>query len=139
MALFTSFFFVPVTPAKTPTSNAIFPRLSSSSSSSFGVKPIFTNNFTFITTRASLTQKYVYPDPCPHFAESETQKFKAELLEKLLEEKDEFGDELDAVINVCAQNASGHLSPALPVGCFVIAVIYNWRSIYDLVSFLIAP
>ncbi|KAF1873072.1 hypothetical protein Lal_00016192 [Lupinus albus] len=100
MALFTSFFLVPVTPAKTPTSNAIFPRLFSCS---FGVKPIFTNHFIFITTRASLTQKYVYPDPCPHFAESEIQKFKAELLEKLVEKKDEFGDELDAVIDVCAQ------------------------------------
>lgn len=33
----------------------------------------------------------------------ETQKFRAQLLERLSEDKDEFGDELHAVIDVCAQ------------------------------------
>lgn len=33
----------------------------------------------------------------------ETQKFRAELLTKLLKDKDTFGDELDAVIDVCAE------------------------------------
>ncbi|KAI4328300.1 hypothetical protein L6164_020663 [Bauhinia variegata] len=66
------------------------------------LRPISRNAFTF-TLRYSPTQKYVYPDPIPEFAESETQKFRAELLKKLQEDKDEFGDELDVVIDVCAQ------------------------------------
>ena len=33
----------------------------------------------------------------------ETQKFKAELLKRLSEDVDEFGDDLDAVVDVCAQ------------------------------------
>ncbi|XP_061358710.1 protein PLASTID REDOX INSENSITIVE 2, chloroplastic-like [Gastrolobium bilobum] len=55
------------------------------------------------TLRSSPTQKHVYPDPSPEFSESETQKFKVELLQKLSEDVDEFGDELDAVIDACAQ------------------------------------
>ncbi|KAK7252353.1 hypothetical protein RIF29_36226 [Crotalaria pallida] len=103
MAVFTSFLvhYVPLSPpAITLTSTALCspPSLSPS----LRVKPISINTF---TTTASLTHthKYVYPHPCPHFAESETQKFKAELLDKLLENNDEFGDDLDAVIDVCAQ------------------------------------
>ncbi|XP_058747591.1 protein PLASTID REDOX INSENSITIVE 2, chloroplastic-like [Vicia villosa] len=53
--------------------------------------------------RDSLTQQHVYPDPIPEFAEYETRKFKVELLQKLSEDVDEFGDELDAVVDVCAQ------------------------------------
>jgi len=51
------------------------------------------------------SQKHVYPDPVPEFAELETQRFKVELLQKLSdsEDVDEFGDELDAVVHVCAQ------------------------------------
>lgn len=45
----------------------------------------------------------MYPDPIPEFAEHETQRFKVELLQKLSEDVDEFGDELDAVVHVCAQ------------------------------------
>ncbi|PIN24941.1 hypothetical protein CDL12_02329 [Handroanthus impetiginosus] len=48
-------------------------------------------------------QKYVYPDPIPEFAAAETRKFKAELLKKLSKEKDTFGDELQTVVNVCAE------------------------------------
>lgn len=33
----------------------------------------------------------------------ETQKFRGELLERLSEDKDEFGDDLLAVVDVCAQ------------------------------------
>ena len=33
----------------------------------------------------------------------ETQKFRAELLERLSEDKEEFRDELHAVVDVCAQ------------------------------------
>ncbi|KAI5679160.1 hypothetical protein M9H77_10110 [Catharanthus roseus] len=53
--------------------------------------------------RAIPPQKYVYPDPNPEFAVAETQKFRGELKEKLLKEKGTFGDELDAVVNVCTE------------------------------------
>lgn len=42
----------------------------------------------------------------------ETQKFRAELLRKLLKDKDTFGDELDEVIDVCAE--VGTLSLCIP-------------------------
>ncbi|CAL5197018.1 unnamed protein product [Lathyrus oleraceus] len=58
---------------------------------------------TFTRVGHSLTQQHVYPDPIPEFAEYETRKFKVELLQKLSEDVDEFGDELDAVVEVCAQ------------------------------------
>ncbi|XP_058752866.1 protein PLASTID REDOX INSENSITIVE 2, chloroplastic-like [Vicia villosa] len=51
----------------------------------------------------SLTQQHVYPDPIPEFAECETRKFKVQLSQKLSEDVDEFGDGLDAVVDVCAQ------------------------------------
>ncbi|CAK8561606.1 unnamed protein product [Lathyrus sativus] len=51
----------------------------------------------------SLTQQHVYPDPIPEFAKYETRKFKVELLQKLSKDVDEFGDELDTVIDVCVQ------------------------------------
>ncbi|XP_028754381.1 protein PLASTID REDOX INSENSITIVE 2, chloroplastic-like [Neltuma alba] len=60
------------------------------------------NTFTCILS-ASPTQNHIYPDPIPEFAESETQKFRAELFERLSEDKDEFGDDLHAVVDVCAQ------------------------------------
>ncbi|OVA16268.1 hypothetical protein BVC80_8971g30 [Macleaya cordata] len=50
-----------------------------------------------------MQQKYVYPDPIPEFAESETQKFRGELLKKLSKNKDSFGDDLDEVVNVCSE------------------------------------
>lgn len=45
----------------------------------------------------------MYPDPIPEFAEAEIRKFRAEVLRKLLKDKDTFGDELDAVVDVCAE------------------------------------
>ncbi|CAI8608445.1 unnamed protein product [Vicia faba] len=53
--------------------------------------------------KTTLTQQHVYPDPIPEFAEYETRKFKVELLQKLSEDVDDFGDELDAVVDVCVQ------------------------------------
>ncbi|XP_011071061.1 protein PLASTID REDOX INSENSITIVE 2-like [Sesamum indicum] len=53
--------------------------------------------------KATPSQKYVYPDPSADFASAETQKFKAELLKKLLKEKETFGDDLQMVVNVCAE------------------------------------
>ncbi|WVZ23395.1 hypothetical protein V8G54_001939 [Vigna mungo] len=76
--------------------------LSPSSSFCLSVEPIFTNSFTCTLTH-SPTQMYVYPDPIPEFAESESQKFKVELFQKLSEDVDEFGDDLDEVVAVCTQ------------------------------------
>ncbi|CAM8882257.1 unnamed protein product [Rhodiola kirilowii] len=53
--------------------------------------------------RAATTQQYVYPDPDPEFAEAEVVKFRGEILKKLAKEKDEFGDSLNEVVNVCEQ------------------------------------
>ncbi|XP_059448568.1 protein PLASTID REDOX INSENSITIVE 2, chloroplastic-like isoform X1 [Corylus avellana] len=72
------------------------------SSPTLSVKPICQSAFAN-PLRASPPRQYVYPDPIPEFAEAETQKFRAELLRKLLKDKDTFGDELDAVIDVCAE------------------------------------
>jgi len=75
-------------------------QLSSSSSSFHFAKPI---SRTTLTCILGDSQKHVYPDPIPEFAEFETQKFKVELLQKLSEDVHVFGDELDAVVHVCAQ------------------------------------
>ncbi|XP_050276820.1 protein PLASTID REDOX INSENSITIVE 2, chloroplastic-like isoform X3 [Quercus robur] len=72
------------------------------SSSTFSAKPISQISLT-TSLRASSPQKYVYPDPIPEFAEAEIRKFRAEVLRKLLKDKDTFGDELDAVVDVCAE------------------------------------
>ncbi|KAH7515770.1 hypothetical protein FEM48_Zijuj10G0061400 [Ziziphus jujuba var. spinosa] len=73
--------------------------------------------------RASMPpNKYVYPDPIPEFAESETLKFKTELWHKLLKDKETFGDDLDHVVEVCTEtiveeidiNADGSLTVLRP-------------------------
>ncbi|XP_021635879.2 protein PLASTID REDOX INSENSITIVE 2, chloroplastic isoform X2 [Hevea brasiliensis] len=48
-------------------------------------------------------QKYIYPDPIPEFAKSETLKFRAELYKKLSKDKETFRDELDKVVDVCSE------------------------------------
>ncbi|XP_030961263.1 protein PLASTID REDOX INSENSITIVE 2, chloroplastic-like isoform X3 [Quercus lobata] len=73
------------------------------SSSTFSAKPISQISLT-TSLRASSPQKYVYPDPIPEFAEAEIRKFRAEVLRKLLKDKDTFGEELDAVVDVCAED-----------------------------------
>ncbi|KAL4392162.1 hypothetical protein AHAS_Ahas03G0317500 [Arachis hypogaea] len=55
------------------------------------------------TLSASPTHNHAYPAPSPHFAQFETRKFKVELLQKLSDDTDEFGNDLDAVVDVCAQ------------------------------------
>ncbi|KAL6294576.1 hypothetical protein ACE6H2_002718 [Prunus campanulata] len=85
-------------PSKTPISTIHLQRFPTISS-----KPIFKNT-TAKPLRATKTpQKYAYPDPIPQFAESETQKFRAELSRKLLKDKETFGDDLHSVIDVCSQ------------------------------------
>ncbi|CAI9092849.1 OLC1v1028191C1 [Oldenlandia corymbosa var. corymbosa] len=53
--------------------------------------------------RANPPQNYIYPDPNPEFAAAETRKFKEELTKTLSREKETFGDELNAVVNVCTE------------------------------------
>ncbi|KAJ0095029.1 hypothetical protein Patl1_16215 [Pistacia atlantica] len=102
-----------ITPAKTPFITTLilrtpcislysppYPILSSSSSPNL----TFTN-----PPRASPPQKYTYPDPIPEFAEAETRKFRAELLKKLSKESETFGNDLDTVIDVCAEIFSNFL------------------------------
>lgn len=75
---------------------------SPSSSTTLSSKPI--SQISLATPlRASSPQKYVYPDPIPEFAEAEIRKFRAELPRKLLKDKNTFGEELDAVVDVCAE------------------------------------
>ncbi|KAH6801921.1 Serine/Threonine-kinase [Perilla frutescens var. frutescens] len=56
-----------------------------------------------ITPKDTQSEKYVYPDPIPEFAAAETEKFKAELLKKLSKEKEAFGNDLQMVVDVCAE------------------------------------
>ncbi|ESW25662.1 hypothetical protein PHAVU_003G054800 [Phaseolus vulgaris] len=109
MLLFTSSpLKITFSPTKPFASNALilhhsFPRqLSNSSSLCLRFKHKFTNSFTCSLTHSPI-HKYVYPDPIPEFAESESQKFRVELFQKLSEDVDEFGDDLDEVVAVCAQ------------------------------------
>ncbi|KAK7317583.1 hypothetical protein RJT34_01945 [Clitoria ternatea] len=102
MPLFTSSSTPTITlsPSNTFTSNPLIP--CHSSSLLLPAKPISTTTLTCSLT-VSPTHIHVYPDPSPQFAQSETQKFKAELSQKLSEGANEFGDELGAVVDVCAQ------------------------------------
>ncbi|XP_073144532.1 protein PLASTID REDOX INSENSITIVE 2, chloroplastic-like [Henckelia pumila] len=65
--------------------------------------------YNLCTTKASAPKAYVYPDPDPVFAASETRKFKAELQTTLAKEKETFGDDLPRVVNVCAEVFSDFL------------------------------
>ncbi|KAL3511249.1 hypothetical protein ACH5RR_030650 [Cinchona calisaya] len=68
----------------------------------FSSKPITAKLFPSLL-RANPPQKYIYPDPIPEFAEAETKKFREELVKKLLKEKETFGNELNAVVNICTE------------------------------------
>ncbi|XP_065860975.1 protein PLASTID REDOX INSENSITIVE 2, chloroplastic-like [Euphorbia lathyris] len=57
----------------------------------------------FRATSTTTPNKYIYPDPIPEFAHSETLKFRAELLKKLSLERETFGDDLVRVVDVCAE------------------------------------
>ncbi|KAL8228928.1 hypothetical protein R6Q57_013828 [Mikania cordata] len=72
------------------TSGSLFWRCPAKSSSSFHLK-------------ATPIQKYVYPDPIPEFAVYETKKYREELKKKLSSEREMFGDDLDSVLDTCAQ------------------------------------
>ncbi|CAL5349967.1 unnamed protein product [Camellia sinensis] len=108
MALYTSSLTLPSIPAKIPSSNGCILRTSCailhhpSSTASVSSKLVPSKTFSNLL-RATPPQKYVYPDPIPEFAISETQKFRDELLKKLYKDKDTFGDDLQIVVNVCAE------------------------------------
>ncbi|XP_057493733.1 protein PLASTID REDOX INSENSITIVE 2, chloroplastic isoform X1 [Actinidia eriantha] len=103
-----------VVPAKFPTSNGSILRTSwvilrhSPPTTSLPSKSLSERASPY-PLRATPPQKYVYPDPIPEFAVSETQKFRDELLTKLSKEKDTFGDELEIVVDVCAEIFSDFL------------------------------
>ncbi|XP_057950007.1 protein PLASTID REDOX INSENSITIVE 2, chloroplastic-like [Malania oleifera] len=63
----------------------------------------------FLLRATTPQKKYLYPDPIPEFAESETKKFRDELLKKLSKDDETFGDDLDVVVNVCTQIFSDFL------------------------------
>lgn len=60
-------------------------------------------------TSPRMEQKYTYPDPIPEFAESETKKFRFEILNKLSKNKDSFEGDLDKVVDVCSEIFSNFL------------------------------
>ncbi|KAL0903285.1 hypothetical protein M5K25_027654 [Dendrobium thyrsiflorum] len=47
--------------------------------------------------------EYVFPDPIPEFAEAETSKFRAHLLERL-SKKDIFDDSLEEIVRICTED-----------------------------------
>ncbi|KAI0510934.1 hypothetical protein KFK09_011545 [Dendrobium nobile] len=52
--------------------------------------------------------EYVFPDPIPEFAEAETSKFRAHLLERL-SKKDIFDDSLEEIVRICTEILSNFL------------------------------
>ncbi|KZV26484.1 hypothetical protein F511_12156 [Dorcoceras hygrometricum] len=72
--------------------------------------------------KASAAEAYVYPDPDPVFAASETRKFKAELLIALSKDEGTFGYDLPRVVDVCAE-VIGILSLSLFIW-YRIPVVY---------------
>ncbi|XP_027098595.1 protein PLASTID REDOX INSENSITIVE 2, chloroplastic-like [Coffea eugenioides] len=52
--------------------------------------------------------EYKFPDPIPEFAEAETEKFRAHLLNKL-SKKDIFGDSVQEVVGICTEILSTFL------------------------------
>ncbi|GMJ04764.1 hypothetical protein HRI_004145600 [Hibiscus trionum] len=115
----------PLTPAKTPTPSPTililrtaglilrppppFPHASLPLSRSIlSLTPISVKQ-SLAPLRASPHQKYVYPEPIPEFADAETRKFKTELFKKLSKDRDNFGNDLDAVIDVCVEVFSNFL------------------------------
>ncbi|KAK9935546.1 hypothetical protein M0R45_022645 [Rubus argutus] len=89
-----------LTPARTPTSTMVI----HSCPPTVWVNAKIRNTTTKpLSATASTPQKYMYPDPIPEFAESETHKFRAELSRKLLKDKATFGDDFNSVIDVCTQ------------------------------------
>lgn len=65
--------------------------------------------YNLCTSKASAPKSYVYPEPDPIFAASETRKFKAELLKTLSKDKETFGNDLPRVVKVCAEVFSDFL------------------------------
>ncbi|XP_002531408.2 protein PLASTID REDOX INSENSITIVE 2, chloroplastic [Ricinus communis] len=94
-----------LSPAKLSISSTLILRAPSLSFSILRAKPISSN-----TVGATPSfQNYVYSDPIPEFAQSETEKFRAEILKKLSKDKQTFGGDLDKVVDVCSEIFSDFL------------------------------
>ncbi|KAJ6831295.1 protein PLASTID REDOX INSENSITIVE 2-like [Iris pallida] len=92
------YFFSPsLTSVPLPITSSSFPSLPRSSKPrSLSWKPP-----THLLCKAA---EYVFPDPIPEFAESEADKFRRYLLEKLSKKKKGiFGDSLEEVVRVCTE------------------------------------
>ncbi|XP_074309820.1 protein PLASTID REDOX INSENSITIVE 2, chloroplastic-like isoform X2 [Silene latifolia] len=92
-------------PAKFPTVNFLILRTPSLilRIPSHSTRRTRSRSFSIPSLNGNSTQKYVYPDPIPAFADAENQKFKIALRKTLLKDEDVFGDELDEVVDVCAK------------------------------------
>ncbi|CAH9093169.1 unnamed protein product [Cuscuta europaea] len=53
--------------------------------------------------------EYKFPDPIPEFANSETEKFRAHLLEKLHRKKELYGDSIEEIVGICTEILSKFL------------------------------
>ncbi|KAK9119623.1 hypothetical protein Scep_017716 [Stephania cephalantha] len=60
------------------------------------------------TKQVCRATEYQFPDPIPDFAESETEKFRTHLLNKLTK-KGIYGDSIDEVVGVCTEILSNFL------------------------------
>ncbi|KAH9773478.1 protein PLASTID REDOX INSENSITIVE 2 [Citrus sinensis] len=63
--------------------------------------------------------EYKFPDPIPEFADSETQKFRTHLLNKLAK-KDMFGDSLEDVVGICTEGPSAFCNAQELWSCKVV-------------------
>ncbi|XP_071695971.1 protein PLASTID REDOX INSENSITIVE 2, chloroplastic [Rutidosis leptorrhynchoides] len=68
------------------------------SSFRFSINPLGRNPKILVVKAA----EYKFPDPIPEFAESETEKFRDHLIEKL-SKKDVFEESLDEVVDICTE------------------------------------
>ncbi|CAH9086410.1 unnamed protein product [Cuscuta epithymum] len=53
--------------------------------------------------------EYKFPDPIPEFADSETEKFRAHLLEKLHRKNELYGDSIEEIVGICMEILSKFL------------------------------
>ncbi|KAK8956088.1 hypothetical protein KSP40_PGU005156 [Platanthera guangdongensis] len=57
-----------------------------------------------VVAKGAWQPKYVYPDPNPDFARTETAKFQVELMRRLSKNKETFGKDVEEVVSVCSED-----------------------------------
>ncbi|KAK8935710.1 hypothetical protein KSP39_PZI013495 [Platanthera zijinensis] len=62
-----------------------------------------------VVAKGAWQPKYVYPDPNPDFARTETAKFQVELMRSLSKNKETFGKDVEEVVSVCSEIFSNFL------------------------------